>query len=220
MTSKSFPSRPRTTGLISWAAALLLVGCASGPSVTISQPLSEGADTPYKNVLVVALFSSFDPRRYLETEIVNELEKLGVKATASTSMMDSRTPVVPQTFIDMVERIGADGLVLTQLASLDTTQKDVATRPQATLNYWPTYYFNVFEVELTEYVEPPRRNLEHELVLASQVFSVRDRAPVWGIDSRSSFTQIEEDGLRYSVFVDEARAIVRRMARDGLVRGQ
>jgi len=54
-------------------------------------------------------------------------------------------------------------------------------------------------------------------VLATQLFSVASRDPVWGIESSSSFVEIEEDGLQYSVFEDEANAIVSRMRRDRLV---
>jgi len=197
--------------------ALVTGACATGPQVVVSQPLAEGADSPYNNVLVIALFSSFDARRYLEEETVKRLEELGVSAVRSTSMMDTRTPVVAKTFIDMVDEIGADAVLLTQLTSYGAQQEEVDASPEATVNYWPTYYFNVFTVELTEYVEPPRLHIEHTLVLATQLFSVASREPVWGIESSSSFVEIEEDGLQYSVFEDEADAIVSRMRRDGLV---
>jgi hypothetical protein len=200
--------------------ALGAAACATGPSVTVSQPLAESADAPYRNVLVVCLFSSFDSRRYLEDEIVKRLEGLGISAVASTSMMDSRTPVVPKTFIDMVDEVGADGLLLTQLTSYGAEQEEVDARPKATVNYWQTYYWNVFAVEVTEYVEPPRLHIEHSLVLATQLFSVASRAPVWGIESSSSFTEIQEDGLRYSVYEDEAAAIVRQMRRSDVIRSR
>ena len=199
------------------AIALGAAGCATGPTVTVSQPLAESADAPYRNILVVCLFSSFDARRYLEDEIVKRLEELGVSAVASTSMMDTRTPVVAKTFIDMVDEIGADGLLLTQLTSYGAQQEEVDARPESTVNYWPTYYWNVFAVELTEYVEPPRLQIEHSLVLATQLYSVASREPVWGIDSSSSFTEIEEDGLQYSVFEDEADAVVGQMRRSDVI---
>jgi hypothetical protein len=200
-------------------AGLVLAGaaCSTGPQVVVSQPVADSADVPYRNVLVVALFSSFDARRYLEKETVDRLKTLGIAATPSTSMMDTRTPVTAQTFIDMVDEIGADAVLLTQLTSYGAQQTEVDARPEATVNYWPTYYFNVFAVELTEYVEPPRLNIEHSLVLATQLYSVATREPVWGIESRSSFVEIEEDGLQYRIFEDEAEAIVRRLRRDGLV---
>jgi len=203
------------------AGSILFLGaCAAGPQVTVSQPLSGSADAPYEKILVIALFSSFDSRRYLETEVSDRLNALGVSAVPSTSMMDTRTPVIAQTFIDMVDEIGADAVLLTQLTSHGAEASAESARPEATMNYWPTYYYNVFEVQLTEYVEPPRINIEHSLVLATEAISVQSRDPVWAIDSTSKFVQVEEDGLDYSIYTKEADAIVNRMTRDGLVKKQ
>jgi hypothetical protein len=208
-------ARLRTVALV--LASLLACACETGPQVRVSQQLSSAADAPYEKVLVVALFSSFDSRRYLEDETVKRLRDIGVSAVASTSMMDTLTPVTAETFIRMVEDTGADGLLLTQLTSYGAQQEEVDASPEATVNYWPTYYWNVFAVEVTEYVEPPRLYIEHSLVLATQLFSVASREPVWGIDSSSSFTEIDEDGLQYSVFEEEADAIVDAMRRSGVV---
>ncbi len=201
----------------SLAIVCLLNGCATGPSVEVTQPLGESADVPYRNILVVTLFDSFDARRYLEGEIVKALADLGVNATASTTMMDSRTPVVRSTFINMIDEIGADALLLTQLTALnsETTEQDAS--PQATYNYWPTYYWNVWGVELTEYVEPPRILTESTLVLATQTFSVATRGAVWGMESTSKFVEVQEDGLDYQIFIDEANAVVGRLKRDRVI---
>jgi hypothetical protein len=216
MTHKPAISRIRTTLLA--AVTVLFGACASTPRVTVSQTLDDTADHPYSKVLVVVLFSSFDPRRYLETEIVERLNAVGVEAVRSTSMMDTRTPVVAQTFLDMVDEIGADAVVLTQLTGAAADATAVDARPEATRNYWPTYYYNVFETQLTEYVEPPRVSVDWTLVLATQIFSVEQRAPIWGIETHSKFTEIQEDGLDYGIYEREADAIVDRMLRDGVVR--
>lgn len=197
---------------------LLLLGCAAGPTVQVTQPLEDSADALYSKILVVTLFDSFDARRYLEGEIVQALTEQGAMAVASTTMMRPSTPVVPQTFIDMVDKIGADGLLLTQLTALNSEVAAQDASPQATYNYWPTYYWNVWSVELTEYVEPPRILIESSLVLATQMFSVAERAPVWGMESKSKFVEVQEDGLDYQIFIDEATAIVKRMKRDGLIK--
>jgi hypothetical protein len=201
-----------------FATVLSTGACSTVPVVSVTRQLDEDADAPYKRILIVTLFDSFDARRYLEDEIVSHLAELGVSAVASTSMMDTKTPVSSETFLKMIDEIGADSLLLTQLTSHYTNHAEKDARPQATYNYWPTYYYNVFQVELTEYVEPPRLETEHSLVLASQVFSVKTREPVWAIESQSVFVEIQEDGLDYRIFVDEANAIVRRMKRDKVVR--
>ena len=198
--------------------ASMLVSCsATQHTISITHKLEADADVPYRKILVVALFDSFDGRRYFETEVVNALKETGAEGVRSTSMMNTKTPVVPQTFLDMIDEIGADALILTQLTTHDAETKEKDARPRATYNYWPTYYFNVWEVQLTEYVEPPRLQTEHDLVLATQVFSVEKQAPVWGMESESKFIEVQEDGLDYNVFIEEATVIVKHMKSDDLV---
>lgn len=203
--------------IVSLAILAFLSACAAGHSASVTVPLAADADVPYKKVLVVALFDSFDARRYLETEIVRKMSETGAVGVASTSMMNTKTPVVPQTFIDMVEKIGADAVVLTQLTSHDANYSEKDARPRSTYNYWPTYYYNVFEVQLTEYIEPPRLQAEHSLVLATQVFSVKTRQPVWAMESSSVLVEKQEDGVEYEIFVNEAVSIVNNMKRGKLI---
>jgi hypothetical protein len=211
-------TRNRATLLVATlTAACVLAACASRPTISVSQPLSAEADAPYDKTLVVALFSSFDARRYLEKEIVKRLEQQGVTAVRSTSMMDTKTPVTAATFIDMVEEIDADSVLVTQLTAYDIAASAEDARPKSSWNYRPTYYYNVFEVELTEYVEPKIINLEHDLLLATQMFSVSTREPVWGVDSHARFKENVEQGFDYGIFEREADAIVARMIRDKVV---
>ena len=194
-----------------------LCACASGPNVTTVQKVAESADTPYQNILVVSLFESFDTRRYLEQEIVKQLSARGIKAVASTSLMDTRTPVTRATFVKMVDDLKSDAVLVTQLVSLNTGAKMKDMNPQATHNFRPTYYYNVWNVELTEYVEPQSLELSHTLVLATQLYSVLNKEAVWGIESKSKIIQDYDHRQDYSVFVDEAKAITSNLSRAGLL---
>jgi len=193
------------------------VGCSSGPTITTIQSLPESADAPYEKILVITLFSSFDSRRYLETEIVSKLAELGHDAVASTSMMNTKTPMTRSTFVAMVDEIGADAILVTQLVGLeaDATVKDM--RPEVTINYWPTYYYNVFAVETTEYLEPQGLEVEYDLAMVSEIISVQERKAVWVIKSNSSYTLDTEQVGDYEIFVKEANGIVRQLSRDGLI---
>ena len=199
------------------AVAVILSACVSGPNVTTVQEVSGSADAPYDNILVVSLFESFDARRYLEKEIVKQLSADGVNAVASTSLMDTRTPVTRETFLAMVEDLGSDAVLVTQLVSLNTDAKMKDMNPRSTHNFRPTYYYNVWSVELTEYVEPQSMELSHALVLATQLYSVLNKEPVWAIESKSKVVQDYDHRQDYSVFVDEAEAITSHMSRDGLL---
>lgn len=202
--------------LITVGTCVALTACAS-TSVTQVKKLAPEADVPYDNVLVISLFKSFDARRILEKELVNALEKRGVTAVASTSRMDSRTPATRETFLAMVEDLGSDAVLVTQLVSLDSEAKLKDMRPESTYNLRQTYYFNVWNVELTEYAEPQGLDLKHSLRLATQVYSAKQLEAVWAIESQTEILSAFDRRGDLSFVADEARAIVSHVSRDGLL---
>lgn len=197
--------------------AVALSACASGPQVTTVQEVSASADAPYDNVLVVSLFESFDARRYFEKEIVKQLSERGIKAVASTSLMDTRTPVTRETFLTMVGDLESDAVLVTHLVNLDTSAKMKDARPESTYNIRPTYYYNVWGVELTEYVEPQGMELEHSIVLATQLYSVLKQEPVWAIESKTKVVRGFDQQGNASVIETEAKAITSHLLRDKLI---
>jgi hypothetical protein len=200
------------------ACLLILLGaCASTPKVTTVQHLSPEADAPYSKILVIALLDSYDSRKYLEKETVQQLVDLGIEAVASTTMMDSRTPVVRQTFVDMVVKIGADAVIVTQLQDVEITAKVKDMRPEATYNIRPTYYYNVWSVDLTEYVAPPAVQLDADLALATQLLSIATEKTVWSMESHVNVVRKAESYWEYSIYVDQAVAIANTLSRDGLI---
>ena len=194
-----------------------LGACATGPQVTRTQDLLETADAPYENLLVITLYSSFDSRRYLEQEVVRELEERGTRAVASTSMMDSRVPATRETFLQMVDDIAADAVLVTHLVDLETRTKMVDMSPESTYNIRPTYYYNVFSVDLQEYVEPQAGDFRHDLVLGTALYSVQTKDIVWAIESKSRIDPGVGELADYSIYVDEAGAIVKYLSVDGLI---
>ena len=196
---------------------VVLAACSTGPQVTTTQKFAESADAPYKNLLVIFLADKFDSRRYLETEVVKKLTENGTQAVASTSMMDSRTPKTRQTFLAMVESIGADAVLVTQFANVLSEATVVDMNPEATYNFRPTYYYNVWSVDLQEYKEPQAVDFEHSLALATQLYSVSSKDVVWAIESHSNIKQAFDQGPDYSIYIDEAKAIASSLRKDGLI---
>jgi len=198
-------------------ATLTLTAACAGPQITRVQPLSETADAPYGSVLVISMFDSFDMRRYLEGELVKQLNERGITAVASTSMMDTRTPVTRQTFVDMVEARGSDAVLVTTLANLDTSAKSKDASPEATRIFRPTYYYNVWSVELTEFVGPQDIEFTHSVVLSTQLYSVSKQSPVWAIESTTKLARDHQNRGDTTFITDEAKAIVNYLAKDGLL---
>lgn len=197
--------------------AFVLISACAGPQVTRVQTLSETADVPYDNVLVISMFKSFDVRRYLETAIVKQLSERGVNAVASTSRMDTRTPVTRKTFLDMVEALDSDAVLVTQLISFNTSAKFRDARPESTYVVRPTYYYNVWNVELTEFVSPQDLQTKHTIVLSTQLYSVSSQSPVWAIESKTKLTRDRQNRGDTAFIGDEAKAIVSYLSRDGLL---
>jgi len=195
-----------------------LAACSSTPQVSSVETVEKATDAPYDRVLVIALFKSYDARRYLEKEIVKILSARGVNAVASTSLMNTRTPATRKTFLAMVDELDSDAVLVTQLASLETTAKMKDMNPEVTYNVRPTWYYNVWSVDQTEYIQPQGMQLKHKLVVATQLYSARTQQPVWAIEAKSKL-KVEYDQYNdYSIFVDEAKAITGRLVRDAMVR--
>ena len=200
-----------------WVGVTFMVAGCAGTQVTRVQALSESADVPYRKILVVALLDSFDARKYLESELVTQLSQRGVDAVASTSMMTSRDAATRRTVVAMVDDVEADAVLVSQLASVASDVKVKDMRPEATYNFRPTYYYNVWSVELTEYVEPQSVAVGHSIVLASQLYSVSVRDAVWGIEAKFRIAQNIDQYWDYAVFPEQAEAVATHMSRDGLI---
>jgi hypothetical protein len=197
--------------------AITALSACAGQQITRVQELSDSADAPYKNVLVISLFELFDSRRYLEQEIVRELSARGINAVASTSMMDSRTPVTRETFLAMVDEHESDAVIVTTLMSLNSKSRVLDASPEATYNIRPTYYFNVWSVDLDEYVGPQDLEQTHTFVLSTQVYSASTKEPVWAIESKTSITRDHQNRGDTTIFADEAKAIANHLSRDHLL---
>ena len=200
-----------------FALAALLSACAGGTQVTRVQDVSESAKTPYEKVLVIALLASYDGRKYLEKEVTLQLAELGTDAVASTTMMDSKTPETRETFLAQVDKIGADGVLIVQLVDVQTEMTVRDARPEATYNFRPTYYYNVWNVDLKEYVKRPGLEFANSFVMATQLYDVSDREPIWGIESRFDIVQNIDQTWSYTVFIEQAKSITSHLKRDGLI---
>ena len=194
--------------------ALALSACA-GTQVTKVQKLSSSADAPYSNILVIALFESYDARVYLEKEIVSQLSEKGVTAVASTSKMTPKVPATRETFLAMVDELGSDAVLVTRLVNHDADVKIKDMRPESTYNVRSTYYYNVWDVQLKEYVQPQYMQFKHSIVLATQLYSTSTREPVWALESKSKIVDTFDRPGGMTVIRDEAKAISSHLSRDG-----
>jgi hypothetical protein len=108
-------------------------------------------------------------------------------------------------------------VLVTQVASLKSELEMKDMRPEASYKVSPTYYFNVWNVDLREYVEPQEAEVTSSLVLATQLYDVSTKEAVWAIESKSQIVQDSGSASYYPYIVDEATAIVGQMSAVGLI---
>jgi len=196
----------------------VLASCSAGTQVTRVQDVAANADTPYRKILAIALFDSFDNRRELERALAAELEQRDVETVLSTSKMDTRTPKSRRTFVSMAEETGVDAILVVHLANVEAEFKVKTMNPQSTYNVRPTWYYNLWSVELTEYIEPKALEIDNRLVLATELYSVRNRDLVWAIESRFEIVEGIDFLWDRRAFGEQAAVIARHLSRDGLIR--
>jgi hypothetical protein len=102
---------------------------------------------------------------------------------------------------------------VTQLVSYEAEGEIKGARPEATYNFRPTYWYNVFEVELTEYTEPDYTQFTNQIALATDVFSAQTQQKVWSMSSDWEIKEGLQPGRDYTAFVGEAKSIVDAAAR-------
>lgn len=195
----------------------MATAAVAAPKVKHVKKLADDSGAPFENILVATLFSDFGARKLLEKRIVNLLAERGTKSVASTSMTDTKTPMTTETYIALVDSTGADAVLLTQIidAESEITAKDA--NPETTVEIRPTYYFNVWGVNVTEYVEPQFVFQEGTVMIATLMLSVEKEDAVWVIESKLKYKKEVGVPRAYDAFDDESKSIVKHLARDGLI---
>ena len=117
----------------------------------------------------------------------------------------------------MVDNTGADSVLVTQFIAGESSLKAKDANPETSVNVRPTYYFNVWSVEVTEYVEPQFVFEEGKVMLATQMLSVAKRDAVWTIESTLKYKKEVGVPRPYDAYDAEAESVVKHLARDGLI---
>jgi|GEM_PF-817739 len=197
---------------------ILLSGCANKAQLVDIQSLEKSATVPYNKVLVVGLFDSFETRSLLERAIVRDIGRGTPGAIAATSLMTTTTPLNAESILAAVKKSGADAVLVTQLIDLTESQTIVKDRnPQTSVKVSPTYYWNVYDVRVTEYMEPQYLEAKGTVLLMTELYQVDGQQRVWGVESKA---KIVKDLSRpdYYPFVDsEAQKLVKRLRSEGII---
>jgi hypothetical protein len=113
---------------VALVTCLFVISCASSKlTSTWTDPKYRGSQ--YSTLLVIGAAEKDSIRRSFEKKFVEKLEAAGAKAVESSSIMSRNEKIDKETILAVVEKTGADGVLLTYLVAVK--EKEV-TSPSGT----------------------------------------------------------------------------------------
>jgi hypothetical protein len=212
-------------------AALLALAVASCTRpVSMDGQWTEGAarDRTFRHVLVVGLTKDFETRCRFERSMAEALRSDQVDATASCTLMSSKTELTRDNVVPVVAQVGADGVLTAQLVSKkvdyveggsnETRGRGYYKATDIGYGYAPSYYgaygLPVTVVELNFVTDDPLATFQRTVTVASAVYD----ASGGGKMVYSMETTVRKKESRVEVLLAVTDAVAARMQKEGLVR--
>ena len=152
-------------------------------SCSTTTPVLEWRDEGYtggafNHILVIGISENTATRRVFEDSFVRELKALGVRATASASIMPGDQKVDKETVKAAIAGKQIDAVLVTHLVGIE--QKE-AYMPRATGPSYYGYYSYAYD-----YAYSPGYYEKYEVMkLESNLYDVKTEKPVWSMQSES-----------------------------------
>jgi hypothetical protein len=201
----------RLLGLVAIAAT---VAGACAPQIEVVKLYDDPArvSKTYKRLLVVDISSDRGQQQLFENEIVLKLRREKVVAIPSYTLIDTSNGLLQDDVNRVSSEIGADGILVTHIASVDTDIDRVEGREEIRSTCRggdPVDYF-LYDHEVLS--EPDSVRLAHTVVVITNLYDAGSHNRVWTIQS----TCFEKTSMA-DVLLDNSSAIVRQLGIDQLI---
>jgi hypothetical protein len=195
------------------AIALLASGCAAQTKVEKLYQHDDAGRLSYERILVVGIAGDASGRRQMEDLVTEELANVIESAVPAYSRVGV-TPSVTQDAIDIAaEATGSDAILVTHIVSVSTMAEVHEGRVDIRSECRGGNPADYFLYDHEELREPDSVTFAHEVVVVSNLYEASTGTRLWTIQS----TCVDKANLD-SAMRDEAKAIVRQLLRDGLIR--
>ncbi len=201
----------RTLAIVALAA--LAGACAQRPEVIKLYENPAAGRTQYDRLFIVGVTGDADQRITLEQLIVDRLRSRGVSAVASYGVLGSGDSVLQETLDKAVADSGADALLMSHIASIDTAIEREEGREEIVSTCRggdPVDYF-LYDHRVIKVPDSVRQALT--VVVVTNLLDAASGERIWTIQSTCFRKATLEEGL-----AEEAEAIARQLGIDGLVR--
>jgi len=201
----------RMLGLVS-IAATIAGGCAPQTEVVKLYDDPARASKTYKRLLVVDISSDHSQQQRFETEIVLRLRREQVDAIPSHTHLDTSGGLLQDDINRVGEAVGADGILVTHIASVDTSidMEEGRTEIESTCRGGDPVDYFLYDHKVIR--EPDSVKLAHTVIVITNMYDAVSQDRLWTIQS----TCFEKTSMS-AVLVDEANAIVRQLRIDQLI---
>jgi hypothetical protein len=188
------------------AAAAVLFSSCSTTRLTLAYR-NQAFHGTIRKIVVVGVFKSVTVRNYFEDEFVKKLEKKGVDATASHTVVPIDELSNYQSLMQKIRETGADAALVTRL--LD--RKTVETYEPGHAYFVPSYYTRMGL--FFQFVYSPGHFVEQEIAYAeTNVYETKNEELIWSGRSRTLVSGSNELTIRSFV-----RTMVRKLLKAKLI---
>ena len=204
-------STVRMLGLVS-IAATIAGGCVPQAEVVKLYDDPGRTSKTYKRLLVVDISSDHSQQQRFESEIVQQLRREQVDAIPSYTHLDASDGLLQDDINRVAEAVGADGILVTHIASVDTSIDIVEGRHEIESTCRGGKPVDYFLYDHKVIREPDSVKLAHTVIVITNLYDAGSQDRVWTIQS----TCFEKTSMS-AVLRDEANAIVRQLRIDQLI---
>jgi len=201
----------RWVGLVAIAAAIA-GGCAPQIEVVKLYDDPTRVSKTYKRLLVVDISSDRSQRQLFEDEIASELRREQLEAIPSYTLLDASDGLLQDDVSRVSSEIEADGILVTHIASVDTSIDRVEGREeiQSTCRGGDPVDYFLYDHKILR--EPDSVKVAHTVTVITNLYDARSQKRVWTIQS----TCFEKASMA-GVLQDNSSAIVRQLRKDQLI---
>lgn len=197
---------------VTMAVAIFAAACAPQTEVVKLYDAPARGDTRYARLLVVNVASTPYRQQQFESEIVNRLTKNQVEAVASHTMLDKSDSLLQEDIQRTGDAIGADGILITHIASVDTAIEVSKGRVDVMSECRGGDPLDYFLYDRVILAEPDSVKVAHTVVVITNLYDARTQDRIWTIQSTCFEKSRMSEAIR-----EEANAIVRQLGIDKLI---
>lgn len=209
-TIKQATPQPRRVTLVLALVAVLSSSCATRSSVNSTWHDTASREQRFDKVLVIGMTADGDRRVTYEDTVAQALQSDHTQAWPSSQFMEIAQAVTPETVQRVVDQVGANAIVVTQVSQLNVQAveveafTDVLARRQSG---------TAFRYDYIEKERAPYTTAEYTAVLTTDVYAADSGAHLYTmVASTRGKVSLDETAIAFG------KLIAMRLKKDGVVR--